>query len=69
MNSDEQQVTGGDTTTEHYSGEEIANGAADALHGDRANVEKHEQGDATALEGRTLIGDAPADEQDLGRRA
>jgi hypothetical protein len=57
----DETVTDGASTTEHYSGEDIANGAADALHGERANVEKYEQGDAVALESRTLIGDGPVD--------
>lgn len=60
--SDSEQVTDGASTTDHYTGDEIANGAADALHGERANVEKHEQGDAVALESRTLIGDGPVDD-------
>lgn len=62
--TNEENVTDGASTTEHYSGDEIANGAADALHGDRANVEKHDQPDATALESRTLIADRSDDEGD-----
>lgn len=53
----DEQVVGGDTSTQHLSGEEVANGAADALHGDRANVEKYEQPDASALTSATLIAD------------
>ena len=60
----DETVTDGSSTTEHYTGDEIANGAADALHGDRANVEKREQPDASALESRTLIADpVEGDEQ------
>lgn len=63
----DEKIDDGASTTEHYTGDEIANGAADALHGDRANVEKHEQPEADALESRTLIAtDAPGEPD--GRR-
>lgn len=67
QDSSNEQVTDGASATEHYDGEQIANGAADALHGDRANVEKFEQPEADALESRTLIAtDAPGEPD--GRR-
>jgi hypothetical protein len=47
--TEQQNIADGASTTEHYDGEDIANGAADALHGDRANVEKFEQPEADAL--------------------
>jgi hypothetical protein len=60
----DETVTDGASTTDHYTGDEIANGAADALHGGNANVEKHEQPPADALESRTLIADAAPGETD-----
>jgi hypothetical protein len=62
-------VRGGDTATRHFSGDELANGAADALHGSTANVENRKQGGATELIGGTLIGDElPNDENEIGKR-
>lgn len=50
-----QQVT--DKGTEHMSGGEVANAAAETLHGEQAQVEQHEQPDATVLPGNggTLV--------------
>jgi len=69
--ADEQSsgVEGGDTATRHFDGDELANGAADALHGASANVERREQGGATELIGGTLIGDEPAGpDNNIGKR-
>lgn len=49
-----------DTGTEHVSGDEIANAAAETLHGDRAQPEHYEQSDATVLPGgSTFVADEP----------
>lgn len=67
-NDEQSGVTDGASASDHLTGEEIANGAADALHGNRANEEKYEQPDATVLPGSTLIADdAPGEPS--GRRA
>jgi hypothetical protein len=66
-NDEQQGVADGASATDHLTGEEIANGAADALHGGRANEEKYEQPDATVLPSSTLIADnAPGEPS--GRR-
>jgi len=55
--------------TDHREGDEIANAAAGALHGDGAREERYEQGGATELIGGTLIGDEPASpENHIGER-
>lgn len=63
----EQQVT--DHGTESMSGEQVANAAAETLHGEQANEEKYEQPDATVLSGAggTLIADEEPGEPS-GRR-
>ena len=65
-----------DRGTEHMDGSEIANAAADTLHGKRANEEMYPQPDATALpaNGGTLIANEapgvpePAADQDVKAR-
>lgn len=44
-----------DQGTEELTGGEVANYAAETLHGEGANVEKREQPDATRLTSDTLI--------------
>lgn len=63
----DERVTDGASASDHLSGEQVANGAADALHGDRANVEQFEQPDATVLPSSTLIADEQPGET-TGRR-
>jgi hypothetical protein len=68
MIENDKQVT--DNGTERMDGDEVANAAAETLHGERANEEKHEQPDAIVLPGHggTLIADdAPGEPS--GRRA
>lgn len=48
-----------DQGTETMSGSEVANAAAETLHGDRANEEKYEQPDAVELPGGSTLIAAP----------
>jgi hypothetical protein len=50
-----------DRGTDRMDGDEIANAAADTLHGNKANEEMYPQPDATVLPagGGTLIADEP----------
>ena len=65
-NDDTQQVT--DNATEKLSGAEVANAAAETLHGEQAAEEVRPQPDATLLPGgQTLIADDAPGEPDPSR--
>lgn len=54
-----------DHGTTQMSGDEVANAAAETLHGEKAQPEQHEQPDATVLPaGGTLVSDRPDGAQD-----
>jgi hypothetical protein len=56
--SDEQHEQVHDQGTEKLSGDEVANAAAESLHGAKAEEEKYDQPDAVVLPGGgTLIAD------------
>jgi hypothetical protein len=60
-----------DQGTETMSGSEVANAAAETLHGERAETEKYEQPDAVELPGgNTLIAkpEQPASEGKIDKR-
>jgi hypothetical protein len=63
---DDEQVR--DTGTEQLSGDEVANAAAETLHGEQAAEEVRPQPDATVLPGgQTLIADDAPGEPDPSR--
>jgi hypothetical protein len=65
MTKDSDQVH--DQGTEVMPGEQVANAAAETLHGRKAREEEYEQPDAVVLPGgSTLVSDREDDENEIG---
>jgi hypothetical protein len=65
MTKDSEQVH--DQGTEVMPGEQVANAAAETLHGRKAREEEYEQPDAVVLPGgSTLVSDREDDENEIG---